>query len=77
MELLARSGFLSLVNLSTYMEGMLKTKASLPQQPTENLMVSMNPLIFVVLLCVLNDALQQDLPGYPEQTHQGRPGDQE
>jgi len=39
MELLARSGFLSLVNLSTYMEGKLKTKASLPQQPTENLMV--------------------------------------
>lgn len=77
MELLARSGFLSLVNLSTYMEGKLKTKASLPQQPTENLMVSMNPLIFVVLLCVLNDALQQDLPSHPEQTHQGLPGNQE
>ena len=77
MELLARSGFLSLVNHSTYMEGKLKIKTSIPQQPTENLMVGMSSLIYVVLLCVLNDALQQDLPGHPEQTHQGLHGHQQ
>jgi hypothetical protein len=43
MELLARSGLLSIVSLSTFSQGKLKDKASLPQQPTENLMVFIHP----------------------------------